>query len=99
MAERHYAFIPKSTVNSKQLNALPATTRWVYVVMCAESRGRRDGFTFTYEQIKDITGFSQATIRQAIKGLDTNGFLSYEHGGLERNPNIYILNFEDWLEL
>lgn len=98
MAEKHYAFIPKYTVNSKELNALPATTRWIYVVMCAECRGRREGFTFTYEQIKDVTGFSQATIRKAIKGLDAADFLDYEHGGLEKNPNKYMLNW-DWLEI
>ena len=99
MAEqRHFALIPKSTTNSKQLNSLPATTRWIYVVIAAECHGRREGFTFTYEQIKDVTGFSQATIRQAVKGLSDRGFLSYEHGGLERNPNIYKLNW-DWLEI
>lgn len=99
MAEqRYFAFLPQSTVNSKQLNKLPATARWVYVVMVAEGRGRSDSFTFTYEDIKDITGFAQATVRQAVKALDKAGFLSYEHGGLERNPNKYMLN-SDWLEL
>lgn len=96
--QRSFAFIPQFTVNSKQLNALPATARWVYVVMVAERRGRSDPFTFTYEDIKSITGFAQATIRQAVKELDEAGFLSYEHGGLERNPNSYTLN-SDWLEL
>ena len=96
--QRYFAFIPQSTVNSKQLNSLAPTTRWVYVVMVAERRGREESFTFTYKEIKDITGFSQATIRKAIKQLDANDFLSYEHGGLERNPNQYILN-GDWLEL
>ena len=90
--------MPQSTVNSKQLNSLAPTTRWVYVVMVAERRGRGESFTFTYKEIKGITGFSQATVRQAIKSLDMAGFLEYEHGGLEQNPNQYILN-PDWLEL
>ena len=97
-SERHFAFIPKQTTHSKDLNALPVTARWVYVLMIAERGGLKVPFEFPYSDIKRITGFAKTTIRRAIKDLDDAGFLDYEHGGLECNPNQYEL-IDDWLEL
>lgn len=96
MSDRYYAFIPKTTTHSKKLNSLPVTARWLYVVMIAE-RGYSRPFRFTYVDMQKITGFSPTTVRQAVKLLDENGFLDYEHGGLERNPNVYEL-VDGWLE-
>ena len=95
--ESFYAFIPRATTHSKELNSLPVTTRWLYVVMTAE-RGFKRLFGFTYIEMEEITGFSPATVRQAVRLLDEHGFLDYEAGGLERNPNIYNLT-DSWLEL
>lgn len=95
--DKFYAFIPKRTAHSKELNSLPVTTRWLYVVMVAE-RGYKRPFRFTYVDMERITGFAPATVRQGVKLLSQNGYLEYEHGGLERNPNVYDLN-DDWLEL
>lgn len=99
MAETSYfALIPQATVNSKQLNELPVSTRWIYVVMIAEDHGRQIPFTLTYARIRQITGLSKPTIRKAVIELAKAGYLAYEHGGLERNPNVYDLN-HDWLKL
>lgn len=99
MAEnRYFALIPQTTVFSKELNALSASTRWIYVVMIAERHGLDAPFRIPYWRISEITGFTDPTIRQAVKDLDAAGFLNYEHGGLERNPNIYDLD-KQWLML
>ena len=95
--EGYFAFIPRATTHSKELNSLPVTTRWLYVVMVAE-RGHKHPFGFTYVEMEAITHFSSATVRQAVKLLKAHGFLDYEAGGLERNPNIYDLT-DSWLEL
>lgn len=98
MSDRYYAFIPQATVNSKELNSIPATARWIYVVMVAERHGLDATFEISYTEIRRITGFSKPTISQAIKELVAIGVLDYEHGGLECNPNVYDLN-ADWLKL
>lgn len=90
--DRYYAFIPQKTVNSKELNALPVTARWIYVVMVAEDHGYYTPFTLSYTRIRQITGLSRPTIRKAVIELAKAGYLTYEHGGLEQNPNVYSLN-------
>ena len=90
--DRRFAFIPKRTTHSKDLNALPVSARWLYTVMVAERGGLKEPFEFSYTDIKKITGFARTTIRRAVKDLDAAGFLDYEHGGLECNPNIYELD-------
>jgi len=98
VSDRYYAFIPQTTVNSKELNSIPATARWIYVVMVAERHGLDAPFEIPYTEIRRITGFSKPTISQAITELETIGFLEYEHGGLECNPNVYDLD-AGWLML
>lgn len=91
-----YALIPQTTTHSKEINALPLSARWLYAVMIAERGGLRHPFEMSYKKIQEITGMNPSTIRSAIKLLNNSGFLDYEHGGLEKNPNLYILN-EEWL--
>ena len=95
---KHFAFIPKQTTHSKELNSLPVSARWIYVLMIAERGGLKIPFEFPYGEIRRITGFAKTTISRGIKALVEGGFLEYEHGGLECNPNEYDLA-EDWLEL
>jgi len=95
---RHYAFIPKQTTHSKELNTLPVTARWLYVLMIAERGGLKIPFEFPYREIRRITGFAKTTISRGIKDLVEGGFLDCTHGGLECNPNQYELD-DDWLEL
>lgn len=94
----HFAFIPKSTTHSQELNTLSVYSRWIYVLMVAEQWGANldGGFTFPYGEIMEITGFCRNTIAKAVKELSQAGFLYYEHGGLEANPNIYKLE-DSWL--
>lgn len=66
--------------------------------MIAEDHGYHIPFKLPYTEIRRITGLSKPTIRQAVVELEKAGFLTYEHGGLECNPNMYDLNVE-WLEL
>ena len=97
MAEsKFYALIPQTTTHSKQLNALSYSTRWLYVVMVAERGGLRKPFRFPYKKMEEVTGMNSSTIRRGIISLVDGGFLSYDHGGLERNPNLYNLN-DVWL--
>ncbi len=70
MAEtKHFAFIPKRTTHSKELNSLPISARWLYVVMIAERGGFDAEFRFSYTEMRRITGMSRTTIRKAIKAL------------------------------
>lgn len=96
--DRHYAFIPKQTTHSEKLNSLPTTARWIYVLMVAERGGLKVPFEFPYSKFKRITGYAKSTISRGIKDLVKAGFIEYEQGGLEGNPNQYILN-DNWLEL
>ena len=98
MSNQYYAFIPQATVNSKELNKLPVTARWIYVVMIAEGHGLDAPFQIPYKRIHAITGFSTSTICRGIKELVRGKFMQYDHGGLEQNPNVYELN-TDWLRL
>lgn len=95
--EKYFAFIPKTTTHSKQLNSLAATARWLYVVLVSERHGVDFPFESTYVELHKVTGFSTATISKGIKELEKAGFLTYEHGGL-RNPNLYDLE-DSWLHL
>lgn len=94
----HYAFLPKTTVCSQELNALPFSARWLYIIMVAERHGVDQPFALPYKEIATVTGMTRPTISRAIKALAGAGFLQYEHGGLECNPNVYELE-SDWLEL
>jgi len=99
MAEnRYFAFIPQKTVCSQELNALSFAARWLYVVMIAKRHGVDQPFTLPYREIAATTGMARPTISRAIKALAKAGFLRYEHGGLEYNPNVYELESK-WLEL
>lgn len=41
-------------------------------------------------------GLSSATIARALRELESHGFIEREtHGGLEKNPNRYVL-LEEW---
>ena len=57
-SERRFAFIPKQTTHSEELNALPVTARWLYVLMIAERGGLKEPFEFPYGEIRRITGFA-----------------------------------------
>lgn len=98
MPDGHFAFIPKDTTHSKELNSLPVTARWLYAILIAERHGRTEAFSFPYTEIEAITGFSSSTIRRGIVELESGGFLEYEKGGLERNTNRYLLA-KDWLHI
>lgn len=93
---KYYARIPQTTTHSKKLNSLPYPTRWLYAVMVAERGGLRRAFKFPYKKIEKVTGMNPSTIRRGIKALESGGFLSYNHGGLEKNPNLYELS-DMWL--
>lgn len=93
---KYYAQIPQTTTHSEKLNSLPYPTRWLYAVMVAERGGLQRAFKFPYKKIEKITGMNPSTIRRGIQALVAGGFLYYEHGGLEKNPNLYTLN-DTWL--
>ena len=65
------------------------------MIMAAERGGLRRPFQLSYTDIQKTTRFARTTIRRAIQELETAGFLTYEHGGLECNPNLYELK-DDW---
>ena len=92
----HHVFIPEETVRSKKLNKLSASTRWLYVILVSERGGIDIPFKFPYGEIHKITGFSPATISKGVMKLVSGGFITYEHGGLEQNPNIYDMEVS-WL--
>ena len=97
--DRHYAFIPKTTLKSKEYKSMSAQSRCVYVAFVAERAGRDEPFNFPYKDIQKTTGFCVGTISKAIKQMEANGFFSNRnHGGLERNASKYTLD-PSWLEI
>ena len=55
-------------------------------------------FTFPYRELREVTGYKLNTISACINRLERAGLLVRLKGGLEGNPNRYIVN-HDWLEL
>ena len=93
---RQFALFSKTTTHCKSLNALAPTTRWLFVVLAVERRGRDTWFEASYKKLHETTGFSTATIRKAIVGLRDAGFVEVDGGGLECNPNLYYID-PKWL--
>jgi len=90
-----YLVIPRRTIRSPELNSLSISARWLYIILCSEWR-RNNGnepFTFTYEQIREITSFCKSTLSHSLKELENASYIKKEnHGGLLRNPNTYTMN-------
>lgn len=96
--QKHYAFIPKTTLVSKQYKSMKKNTRLLYVYMVARRAGRDEHFPYSYKEMREEGGFRYEMIADAIRELRAGGFLEYEHGGLELNHNNYYLD-PAWLEL
>ena len=96
-----FTLLPNRVILSKHLNSLTPNTRWLFVVMLTEWRSgnsKAKAFTFPYRQLREITGYKLNTISVCITRLEKAGLLVRLKGGLEGNPNRYIVNY-DWLEL
>lgn len=96
--QKHYAFIPKSTLVSDQFRLLKKNARLLYVYMIAKRAGRDEPFTYSYKEMRKDGGFRYETIADCIRDLEKAGLLEYEHGGLELNHNHYYID-KSWLEL
>ena len=96
--ERHYAFIPKTTLLDQRFKSMSVYARYLYVVMAAQRAGCDESFSFPYKEIREATRFRYEMISKSIKELSKAGFIEYDHGGLERNTNKYFLE-PSWLEL
>jgi len=59
---------------------------------------KADPFTFPYRKLRKVTGYKLNTISMCINRLEAAGLIVRLKGGLEGNPNRYIVNY-DWLEL
>ncbi len=98
MSKQHYAFIPKTTLVSKQYKSLKKNARLLYVYIEAKRAGRDEPFTYSYKEMREDGGFRYETIAACIRDLEKVGLLEYEHGGLELNHNHYYIE-KSWLEL
>ena len=96
--QQHFALLPKTTLFSKKYNALSVYARVLYPVMVVQQYSVADeSFTFSYKEIRAVTGMNYRATSRAIKDLDKAGFLSYNHGGLGRG-NSYTLE-PSWLKV
>ena len=98
MAKGHFAFIPEETLLSQHYKSLCVHAKALYPYMVARRAGVDLPFTYTYQEIKQDTGFRNDMISKSITELEKEGFLEYEHGGLEGNRNLYHL-VDSWLHL
>lgn len=82
--KRDFLGMPNDTIKSKKLNILKVHTRWLYIVILTkfnrDNDKIKDDIIFTYEELKDITGFNDRRISNGIKELEKSGFLSVTHG-------------------
>lgn len=97
-ADRHYAFIPKTTLHSDKYKELTTHAKLLYVFMACQRKGQDEWFTYSYTEIRKDTGYKYNTIADCIRKLSAKGFIEYKHGGLEVNNNIYYME-PSWLEL
>lgn len=101
-----FALIPVSTIKSKELNALPYTARWMFVIAVSFWRRVKDKelelFSMPYNKLYGITMLSKSRIKRALDNLEEAGFIElvergrYGEGGY---PNRYRINYDDWLKL
>lgn len=96
--EKHYAFIPRTTLTHEKYRALKKNARLLYIYMAAKRAGIDDWFSYSYKEIRADSGYRYATISDSIRRLSIAEFLKYEHGGLELNHNRYYLE-PSWLEI
>ena len=93
---RKYVYIPGSTVLSDQYKSLTPHARQLYSYLILKWGGGEREFSYSYKQIYNDSGYADKTITKCIRALERVGFIEYEHGGLEKNSNVYQLNME-WL--
>jgi len=94
-----FTAIPHYTTQSPELNKLSTHARWLYVVLLTKftrMNGKiKDYYPFTYEEIKEITGYDNRRISACLKQLDNAGFIIIDKGG-KHIPSKYKPNLE-WL--
>ncbi len=97
MSTGHYAYIPEPTLLSEAFRQLKPHARLLYVYMVCKRAGKPGGFRYPYKEIRRDTRFKFNTIASSVRQLARGGFLTYQHGGLQLNSNIYFLE-ASWLE-
>ena len=84
--------VPDDTVRSPELNALSVHSRWLYMVILTKfnrlKKRIKDEYSFTYIDLRTITGFDNRRIASCVKELEAAGFLDVTHGG-KNNPSLY----------
>lgn len=93
-----FAIIPRRTIQSKELNNLSIHARWLYVVMTSKwSRSEpTKEITFSYTELRKITGFRYEMISKAFKELELAGFIKIQRGRLCYTYNRFNMS-EHWL--
>lgn len=96
--KRHFALIPETTLFSEEFQRLTTHAKLLYVFMACKRAGKDEEFKYSYKDMRKDTGYKFNTIARCIRQLTAEGFMKYEHGGLEVSNNIYYL-YPHWLEL
>ena len=93
-----FAFIPEHTLLSEGYKRLGRSSKLLFVYLALRRKGVDRSFTYSYKEIKGDSGQTYNTIAKSIRELAEAGFVEYEHGGLELNPNRYYIP-SGWLNL
>ena len=90
-----YTKVPDGLWLSKEYKDLKDRTKYLYSVMLARWDPYQPGeaFSFPYDEINAITGYSSATISNGLKELLVNGYIKIpQKGRYPNNVSLYKID-------
>ena len=97
-----FTVLPHRVTKSKTLKGLSVYSRWVFVTLLTEWKSgtnqKERPFRFTYADMREATGFNYNVISRSFSELQKANLIDRVSGGLERNANQFVVNY-DWLAL
>lgn len=96
---KHHIFLFDDLLDSPAFLALSHHARSLYIHLYQKYTGPYSGNNIicTYSELEK-KGFRRSTTAKALRMLFHFGFISYESGGLEHQPNVYHLE-EGWKKI
>lgn len=93
-SENRFLQVGNSLLLDPRFNSLSLGARQTYICMCLDAGGKGE-FTFPHGRAKTYN-LGSRKFWDYIDELVKHGFISVEHNGNLRVPNVYRFTFEDW---
>lgn len=90
-----YVKVPDGMILSKEYNELPSRAKNLYVFMLAiyDPFNPEQEFALPYAETTEITGWSSATISEAVKDLMAAGYIKIpQRGRYPKNMTLYKID-------